>query len=300
MKRFSRSAFTLIELLVVIAIIAILIALLVPAVQKVRESANRTDCINKLKQIGLALHTYHDAEKRFPPAHSLTSYTHYNVPPPPDQKQYFAWMARILPYLEQTALYSQINWNGHPWWQHPVNETYLPIYHCTTDHRTSFVAKYGADLVALAGYMGISGTDQLAFDGILHVNGKVTFKRITDGTSNTLLVGERPPSDDLVYGWWFAGSGDFPYFGATDVVLGVNEIKNPGGSPASRDNYRGGATVDPSNEHRWHFWSLHPHGSNFLFADGAVRFLSYDIGQPTLNGLATYAGEEKLQFPPGW
>lgn len=294
MTKPRRTAFTLIELLVVIAIIGVLMALLVPAVQKVREAANRADCQNKLKQIGLALHGYVQTQGFFPPAHVQTATT-YTPPPPPDKSVYISWMARILPYLEQQALYDKIDWTKTPFWQHPINEQYLPIFHCTTDHRPSFIAMYGGtDPVALAGFMGVSGTDMLAFDGVLHVNAKVTMRMIRDGTSNTLVVGERPPSDDLVYGWWFAGAGSAPqYFGATDVVLGVNELTNAGSSTA-RDTFRGGSTIDPTNQHRWHFWSLHGTGSNFVFADGAVHYLEYSIGQPVLNALATRQGDETI------
>lgn len=156
--------------------------------------------------------------------------------------------------------------------------------------------------VALTGYLGVSGTHQLAYDGMLYVNSKVSFKKVLDGTSNTLLAGERPPSADLVWGWRFAGSGQYPYFGATDVTLGVNEIKNPASplAAAATDIFRLGSTIDLANEHCWHFWSLHPHGSNFLFVDGAVRFIRYDIGQPTLNALATRAGGETLALPTVW
>jgi prepilin-type N-terminal cleavage/methylation domain-containing protein/prepilin-type processing-associated H-X9-DG protein len=296
-----RRAFTLIELLVVIAIIVILIALLVPAVQKVRESANRTECVNKLKQIGIALHQYADRERGYPPAHTQVDFPDFNRPPPKDNKIYFSWMSRILPYVEQEALYHQIKWKEHPWWQHPINERVLAIYRCNSDNRgADYVSKFGDDLVALAGYMGVSGTDQLAFNGMLYVNSKVTYKMILDGASNTLLVGERPPSDDLEFGWWMAGSGRYPYFGATDIVLGTNEIKNPGEGAPKRDVFRLGSTFDPKREHHWHFWSLHPHGSNFLFGDGAVRFLNYGIGQPTINALATRAGGETPVLPPAW
>jgi prepilin-type N-terminal cleavage/methylation domain-containing protein/prepilin-type processing-associated H-X9-DG protein len=299
-----RRAFTLIELLVVIAVIAVLIALLLPAVQKVRESANRTECTNKLKQIGLALHHYTDQERAFPPAHTRPTDNvplPFNCPPQFDTKYYFAWMARILPYLEQEQLYQQINWDQWAWWQPGLNETVLSIYRCNSDHRAAdYIAKYDGHLVALAGYMGVSGTNQLAFDGMLYVNSKIAYKQILDGTSNTLLAGERPPSDDFVFGWWFAGSGSEPYFGATDVVLGTNEITNPGEAAVTHDTYRLGSTVDPANEHRWHFWSLHPHGSNFLFADGTVRFLNYDVGQSTINALATRAGAETPVLPRDW
>ena len=300
MKRHGRLGFTLIELLVVIAIIAILIALLLPAVQKVRESANRTDCVNKMKQIGIALHNYYDQEPHFP-AGVMTQAggNSYGAPPVYDNKAYFSWMCRILPYMEQNDVYDQINFNAWPWWQHPWNEQPMLMYHCTSDSRGLFVAQYGADPVALTGFMGINGTDQLAYNGVLYVNSKVTFKMITDGTSNTLMVGERPPSDDFVYGWWMAGSGDSPYFGATDVVLGTNENKTPGGAP-TRDVYRDGTTNDPTNQHRWHYWSLHAGGTNFLFADGSVHAIGYDIGQPILNALGTRNGDETLNLPAGF
>src|SRR5438045_5236275 len=102
MRQASRRAFTLIELLVVIAIIAILIALLVPAVQKVREAAARTQCINNMKQIGLGLHGYHDTRKALPPGHCY-SQSAFNPPPMPDNLQLFSWMTRILPFTEQGA-----------------------------------------------------------------------------------------------------------------------------------------------------------------------------------------------------
>src|SRR5262245_12411617 len=106
----QRRAFSLIELMVVIAIIAILIGLLLPAVQKVREAANQVECKNNLKQIGLALHVYHDGHGSFPPAHSYDPgwTTVPNVPRPLDNWWYISWMARILPYIEQDGLYKRI------------------------------------------------------------------------------------------------------------------------------------------------------------------------------------------------
>ena len=295
MPRQTRPAFTLIELLVVIAIIAILVALLVPAVQKVREAAARTQCTNNLKQIGLALHMYHDANKVLPPAHSGGN-PQFGRPPMPDNKAYISWLARILPYVEQEALYRQINWNAWPWFQHPVNETQVPIYQCPSDPRAYLVAQYGTDKVAMTEYLAVNGVDQLRFDGIIHVNSTVRMTGIVDGASNTLLVGERPPSTDLIYGWWFAGSGPPPYFGTTDICLGVNELKNPP-NPAPRDVYRPGDINDPTNDHMWHFWSLHPGGSNFLFGDGSVRFVSYGAGQSVMNAAASRNGREPEVLP---
>jgi prepilin-type N-terminal cleavage/methylation domain-containing protein/prepilin-type processing-associated H-X9-DG protein len=331
-SRMNRRGFTLVELLVVIAIIAILIALLLPAVQKVRESANALQCKNKLKQMGVALHGYAAEHKIFPPALVIVPNPPPGPPvqnpdgtftqppkdwtqllqPPPDKYWYFSWETRILPWVEQKDLYDKVKWQSWAWWQHPLNETSLGIYWCNSDPRPDMVINYfdtsiatatdgngkllnptyTGDLVALSEYLGINGTDQLAFNGILYPNSRVSFRMISDGTSNTLLVGERPPSVDDVYGWWFAGSGQPPMsFGATDVVLGTNELI-AADSSTNRDVFRPGSINDPANTHRWHFWSQHNGGSNFLFADGSVHFLAYDIGQDTFNSLGTRNGGE--------
>jgi prepilin-type N-terminal cleavage/methylation domain-containing protein/prepilin-type processing-associated H-X9-DG protein len=303
-----RPAFSLIELLVVIAIIAILMAILMPAVQKVRESANAVQCKHKLKQIGIGLHSYVQDHRVFPPG-LVRLFPGWPAPSPPDNIEWFSWMTRILPYVEQKDLYDQINFSGPAWYQHPLNEAFIPLFWCDSDPRPNGVISLvdpsagdvvndNGNTVALTEYLGASGTDQLAQDGILYVNSRVSFRMITDGTSNTLLVGERSPSYDDYYGWWFAGAGQPPvYFGACDVVLGTNELMAPPATD-SRDVYRPGWIYDPPNSHITHFWSMHPGGANFLFADGSVHFLAYDIGQDTFMALGTRAGGEVQRAVP--
>jgi prepilin-type N-terminal cleavage/methylation domain-containing protein/prepilin-type processing-associated H-X9-DG protein len=286
-----RSGFTLLELLVVMAIIGVLVALLVPAVQKIRAAAGRIKCINNMKQIGIGLHHYHDVYRVFPPGLSTYNGTQYNPPPPPDAMWYFSWMARIMPYVEQQNLARQVDWNAWPWWQEPINGIPLLVFQCPADPRVPIAADYGGFPVGLTEYMGVNGTNQLKYDGILHVNARVTLQSVTDGdgTSTTLLVGERPPSSDLFYGWWFAGSGDYPWFGATDVVLGTREY-----DPATGRTFSFGPGKLDNPDDRWHYWSLHPGGANFLFGDGSVKFLHYEIGPTLLVALGTYQGGEAI------
>lgn len=307
--RSSRSrGFTLIELLVVIAIIGLLMALLLPAIQRVREAMNRVRCQNNLRQLGLALHQWHETYGRFPPAHRGAN---YGIAPPPyteDQYHYFySWMARITPFIEQDNIHrflEQGNYLRWPWWDgwysggsagvgQALGGIPLKLMQCPSDQRSQLVTTYDGHPVALTAYLGVNGTNQLAFDGILHVNARVTMAEIVsgDGSSNTMLVGERPPSADLVYGWWFAGSGDYPYFGATDVCLGVNEYDPATGQTHT---YRRGALQDPQNIHRWHFWSLHVVGSNFVFADLHTRSVRYSVSNTVLRALATYRGAEAV------
>jgi len=324
----TRPAFTLVELLVVIAIIGILVALLLPAVQAAREASRRTQCVNNLKQQALGLHNFHDVRNRFPSAHQIgqTWYTGYQRDPPPGgvnaatgypvEGPFFSWTMHISPYVELNTVYDAANLNAWPWFQtmpngKQVNGITTKIFTCPSDVRGSQVYKSGSDTAALTTYLGVSGRNQFkeapanGQDGILYVNSSTNMSAIQDGTSNTLMIGERPPSSDLLYGWMWAGAGDSPYFGTTDIVLGVNERQ---GTPsAAPDFFRKGAVIDPGSLHRYHFWSLHPGGANWALADGSVRFISYNAAgpenaNPALNSvitrMATRAGGEAFDSPP--
>jgi prepilin-type N-terminal cleavage/methylation domain-containing protein/prepilin-type processing-associated H-X9-DG protein len=297
--RAARRGFTLIELLVVIAIIAILIGLLVPAVQKVREAAARTQCLNNLKQIGLALHGYHGTHKKFPPA------TDNNL-----SKYYFlSWTGHILPHIEQEPLgktidpeYARIN---RPFGNATNNphiglSTVVSIYNCPSDSRPLVVpdVPFSATrraAVAFTSYLGVCGTDGRADDGVLFFRSSVTLTKIKDGSSNTVVAGERPPSHDLYYGWWYAGTG-YDSRGTGDFTLGAREVryattaKDATGKlyncPTTKVGLQPGRIDDVCDQ--MHFWSLHPGGANFLFADGSVRTLHYSA-DPVLPALATRA-----------
>jgi len=326
-KSRDRCGFTLIELLVVIAIIAILIGLLLPAVQKVREAAARMQCTNNLKQHGLALHNFHDVNGRFPAALNIgqTWYSSQQREAPPGGLQsngypadgaFFSWAYQISPYIEQENAHRLFNKAAWPWWQYmpgmpatssnTVNSIVIKTMICPSDPRGNalkYVSSSGD--AALTDYLGVNGRNQfkeapaLGQDGILYVNAGVKMTGITDGTSNTLLVGERPPSNTKEYGWMWAGSGDFPYFGTTDVVLGVRERTSP---TAPADFYRPGTLNDPSDLERYHFWSLHTGGAMWLLGDGHVQFISYSGGTQTIgtvNGFANYTVLEAMATRAG-
>jgi prepilin-type N-terminal cleavage/methylation domain-containing protein len=305
-----RSGFTLIELLVVIAIIGILIALLLPAVQKVRDAANRIKCENNLKQIGVALHNYHDTYGVLPAG--TNHHTPTDTPPlGPDYHTYWSWMAQILPYVEQQNLYKQADdwarigthWND-PWGppSNPAQYTPMPVYSCPNDSRdltASFAPGQpgGSDSIDVAfdGYLGVNGLDHLHHEGVFFQDSNIAFKDITDGLSNTLFVGERPASEDLVFGWWFDGWGQNGT-GSSDVVLGVRELNRQSGyGYCPRGPYMFKPGDLNNNCDQFHFWSLHAGGANFLFGDASVHFIPYSADN-ILPALATRAGGEVVQF----
>lgn len=298
-SRRRRLAFSLVELLVVVGIIALLIGLLLPAIQKVRAAAENMFCKNNLKQIGIALHTYHDDNKQLPHGLSVNP-SWVNVPNKPDDDWwYVSWMTRILRYTEQEGLANRFKPGDWAFW-HPanpgpegyLNSAYVKLYRCPADPmpKTFEVPDYLSPgnfvPIALTSYLGVSGTDQFSFDGCLYPNSKVRLTDIYDGTSNTIMVGERPPAWGGWGGWWFAGTGMLPSLGAGDVVLGANDriAQNWECTPNGPQDYYRLGKLDPvdtfNDPDAFHFWSMHPGGANFLFCDGSVRFLPYSITSP--------------------
>jgi prepilin-type N-terminal cleavage/methylation domain-containing protein/prepilin-type processing-associated H-X9-DG protein len=282
----GRRGFTLIELLVVIAIIAILIGLLVPAVQKVREAANNLQCENNMKQIGIAMHAYHDVNKKFPTAQD----SNYNI----------SWMVMILPYIEQGNAYKTFFANGYqngPTYDSNGNGIIIPTYLCPDELRGSSEYTGWGGGYGFTDYVGITGVDQFSTgsqQGVLN-NSQITVRmtQIIDGTSNTAIVVERPPSTDLYWGWW-----DYP--SQFDTLSGVRNasdyLYSCNTSPPC--NYGAGPN-QVSNPCSFNYvWAPHIAGANFLFADASVHSLAYSTSPVVIGQLATYAGGEviNLQF----
>jgi prepilin-type N-terminal cleavage/methylation domain-containing protein/prepilin-type processing-associated H-X9-DG protein len=294
----SRRAFTLIELLVVIAIIAILIGLLLSAVQKVRSAAARVQCQNTAKQLGLALHNFHDTRHGFPPGHR--SFRH------PERMRYSGWCLSVLPFLEQPAIAAQAEAayraNPNPFAPHPHLSTVVPAFLCPADSRVSSAqtSQVTKTVVAFTSFLGVAGTDAATTrDGVLFQDSTTRIADITDGTSNTLLLGERPPSADFQFGWWYAGAGQ-RLTGSADLVLGVREPNwqvITSGSTCGPGRYPFRAAGGFNDQcGMFHFWSPHSGGANFVLADGSVRFLPYSANA-ILPALASCAGGETATLP---
>jgi prepilin-type N-terminal cleavage/methylation domain-containing protein/prepilin-type processing-associated H-X9-DG protein len=296
MIRPARRGFTLIELLVVIAIIAVLIGLLLPAVQKVREAAARTKCTNNLKQIGLAAHNYHDANRHFPPGFTSGITAAGDTTGPG-----WGWAAYLLPEVEQSALYGAIRLDLPI--EDPTNAAVrvrqVPVYVCPTDDapQTWFATKYdtsGNSLgqnceVAAANYVGNFGTTDPGEDGdgVLFRNSAITFQDVTDGTSTTLFAGERT----------------FKVGPATWVgsVTGANLYQASSGPQVEHGSSMclaevGAGRVGPSapGVEANGIASLHPGGANVVFCDGHVAFLPAAMDYKVFQALATRAKGETI------
>lgn len=282
----GRSAFTLVEVLVVIAIISVLIGLLLPAVQAAREAARRVQCQNKVHQIALALHMHADTEGNLPPGTDLTP-----------QARYLAWCVPILPYLEQRAAFEKaqasLERSRDVFYvaDHPLLQSVNLAFSCPSDGRTHdlAVAEESGNLVGLLSYLGNNGSNHSEHDGVLFGGSDVSWSQITDGLSNTLLIGERPPSPGNDYGWWYAGVGTGD--GTLDHTIGVQEtVFSRFAATNCKTNYfRRGHVSDECSVS--HYWSLHAGGSNFAMCDGSVRFIAYGEAQ-ALDQLATRSGQE--------
>ena len=279
-NRVPKRGFTLIELLVVIAIIAILIALLLPAVQQAREAARRSTCKNNLKQMGLALHNYHSSHQVFPFGHMGLNSTGASY-------RYWTFQSMLLPYLDQVPFYNELDFNtpsptlgcfGALNSSANRGGNVVPVFLCPSDPNAGQVRDEGSfGKHVPSDYLGVSGTTRTAFNGMLFKRSKCRIRDNVDGSSNTLMVGERGIPKDLLYGWPICGSGD-DSGGDRDNLLSTALGLSPGDSNTSA--------------HNGHFWSQHTGGAHFMLADGSVRYLSNNIDFNLLQALSSIAGGE--------
>lgn len=312
----SRSGFTLIELLVVIAIIAILVALLLPAVQQAREAARRSSCKNNLKQIGLALHNYHDVHNTLPPGgfRYITS-----TPSSTNENTAFgavshSFLVSLLPYVEYGNLSDQFNhiqgWRGQP--NRRVVTTVPPIYQCPSspkthsDHVDETLLNSGTTVIGqmfaghYLGNMGPVGTgysllcknpsssgsapncnssNEVSNQGVLSANTKVRLRDVTDGTSNTIMVGELStdgyPTGEAAPRAWSRGCAEHSCGMSKNVKFGINIQGFVSG-----------------NFNNMSFSSMHKGGTQLLMVDGSVKFASENIDMGVYLATASRNGNE--------
>jgi len=301
-----RSAFTLIELLVVIAIIAILIALLLPAVQQAREAARRTQCKNHLKQVGLAMHNYHDVSRCFPAGYIDT----VNFL---SQDGGWSWQSMILPQLDQAPLFNSMNFSYHPYGAIPAISvqqnvtavsTVIPPFNCPSDVKPSHVSLAAVgnqgyvEKIATSSYCGVmgaygdngcttaaNGVDVIAMptqQGVLACNTNRNFRDITDGTSNVFMTGEVT---------WFISQVQVLY-GSIGTGGQANCVGNSNIFPQWRhmrtNRQKPNGTPPGTSFVHTGFHSLHTGGVHFLMCDGSVRFVSENINHTdSLSGSAS-------------
>jgi prepilin-type N-terminal cleavage/methylation domain-containing protein/prepilin-type processing-associated H-X9-DG protein len=275
-----RYGFTLIELLVVIAIIAILIAMLLPAIQKVREAASRVKCENNLKQMGLACHNFHDVYERYPLGIN-----------DPCVQGVGSWMVCTLPFVEQTNLLSYYLTTYY-------YKSTIPLYYCPSEPRSysDFYNNHGTD------YVAIEGLD--FFDGLGIIISKYFYNAppvrvtdVTDGTSNTVMIGERPPVSTWYWGWAFNGTGIDASSGAANQRQ-IYYYDQDGNSCPNPPYYFGAGPLNINNKCSFNqLWSNHIGGANFAMGDGSVRFIAYSGNAIIVSYLATRAGGEVAEVP---
>jgi len=317
-------AFTLVELLVVIAIIGILIALLLPAVQAAREAARRSQCTNNLKQIGLALHMHHDQKRHFPPGH----FWNPQWPNSADYGTEACWIAYILPFIEQKALYDQIDWNygfgsaaSPPNYRNlTVTRQVLPAFVCPSNRmvrgmtfngleayaRGSYVANNGigpmreSNLANLPVVRPVPGTTAMSpyTAGVFYLNSNMNMASITDGTTNTVLASEiRLAAGNDFRGVMHYPEGPLYHHNYTPNSLVPDDIRSSFCVTEPEAPCRGAFAGWNPRALTMTARSYHPGGVNAVLGDGSVRFVSETIVLKTWQALCTPSpvqGEEPL------
>lgn len=295
-----RNAITLIETLVVVAVLGFLISLSGAAIQMVREAANRAACQANLRQIGIGMAMFHDDHGFLPPTVVWQASTRGSP------FEYFPWQTNLLPYLGEEPAWRQAvaalreTKNTLQLPPHSGRTHVVRLYQCATDSRVrqTQLCPDGVEW-ALSSYLGVKGSFFGTLEsnqGMLVPQSFIRYADALDGLSNTVVVGERPPPDTFQAGGWYTVQGSASWTTPHGPSATLEVVSSPMHDPscAGPTRYGPGRTDNPCD--RWHFWSLHPRGGNWLFADGSARFLSYSA-EKVLPDLATRAGGEFVEIP---
>ncbi len=291
-RRCLRSGFTLIELLVVIAIIAVLIALLTPAVQAAREAARRSQCVNNIMQIGIALKNYESAFEALPAGVSNPTGPIKNTP----TTYGFGWIPQILPYLDQRATHRNLNFQVGVY--EPANSTtrsvLMNVLLCPSASGPTRMdpvdgQTLSANMPGLTNYAAFYSDSEVPIDtknnGVFYLNSRTRFEDLEDGSSQTLFVGEKFTSVDEL-GW---ASGSMATLrNAGWLINGKLITPSMVAGSLGGNNGSTGPPVGqgPAAEQVGGFLSRHPGGANFGFGDGSVRFLKNTISPSVYARLA--------------
>ncbi len=297
----DRKGFSLLELIVALGILALLTGLILAGIQAARQNAARLECQSRLRELGIACQNYHAAHRHFPQGVS------YPLSKSEFEKEAvhagISWQTSILPFLERDALW-QRSWAAHQ--AQPsgnsldhdhVAAVLVPSFRCPSDARVQGIYNDPNDFKTwgLTNYLGVAGENFKNNDGMFHPDFRITAQTVLDGTSNTLFIGERPTTRNGLWGTWYAGWGTFRFF--RGQLLAVSERWANGiahshlGCPQQVSAFEKGVYDNPC--YHGLYWSLHPGGANFAFADGSVRFLRYSAVD-VLPALATASGGESV------
>lgn len=288
----GREAATLLQCVVVIACGGILAALCVAAVQRARAAAACAECQHRLRQVAMAVHGYEAQHRKLPEGCAYPF-----GPGDVRQELGLSWMTAILPFIDQADLWD-LAWQaqvgdsiyGNTALHRSIGEHVMPAYLCPTERYQ--IGHNGANgwQWGVTSYFGVAGTNFWARDGVFHSDLVVHMADITDGTSNTIMVGERPAGPDGTYAAWYKGWGDMASGPMLDAGFGRWAEH---GCRSTSTMYRLGELDNVCDSA--HFWSLHAGGANFALADGSARFISYECAN-VLPALATRAGGEVVSL----
>jgi prepilin-type processing-associated H-X9-DG protein len=306
-RKKARAA-SLVEVVLVIGIIGVLISLALPAIQSARESSRRTSCAHNLKQIGVALHLDHDAFGSLPPRAPTGQ--------PNDPNAILHWTAIILPRIGQMPLWMatveacRLDSTSHHNPPHVGHATSISTFACPSDSRIIVpqMIPGSSDVAGYASYLGVSGSP---YGGIMtSQQGEIVmrsspgmfssglgpgsrFSEVRDGLSQTVMVGERPPPGQLQAGRWYSAVRYGVTFPGPDGTMDIPQVSYFPEDPCVLDGpgFGPGRVDNPCD--RYHYWSLHGGGANFVLADGSVRFVPYSASA-IMAALATRAGGEQI------